>query len=767
MGNVTKKGKNMKFTLTLLLTALFALTTFGQPENPPAELNLGFEKSSDAAKLPDKWAQWGTGYSLKTDSAEKKAGNVSLSLEPANQAASFGAAAYRIPALYEGKEIELRGFLKLKDVDGYAGLFLRVDGEGGVMEFDNMQSRDIKGSADWAQYSITLPLPAEATTIYVGALLSGKGKLWVDDLQILIDGKDIKEAKARLPVVYKAGLDKEFDTSSKIGALKLEKRQIEDLAVLGKVWGFLKYHHPAIARGDLNWDYELFRILPKILAAKNKNDRNGIIFAWVESLGAFAAGPPPPPAAPKDAVKDTVAPQIKLSPDLSWLTAKTLGDKLARQLSAVKSAQRESKNYYIGFAPGIGNPQFKNEASYKTMAYPDAGYRLLSLFRYWNIIQYFFPNRHLIGENWNNVLAEFVPLFANAADELEYKKAALALIARVHDTHANIWGSDPTMAKYRGLNMAPVNITFVEDKAVVTQYWDQELAEKAGLKIGDVIEAVNGKKVSDIIKEKLSLTPASNYPTQLRDIARFLLYTNESFLNVRYTRDGVSSEARVETATRDKFKTGFADIYNKKGEAYKLIGTDIAYLYPGSLKEGEIAKIIPEMAKTRGLVVDLRTYPSDFIVFSLGEFLLPKPVDFVKFTGGSLADPGLFTYTEALKVGKENSDHYKGKVVILINELTQSQAEYTTMALRTAPGAVVIGSTTAGADGNVSQFSLPGGISTMISGIGIYYPDGRETQRIGIVPDISMTPTIRGIKEGRDELLDKALEVINGVAQKQ
>ncbi|HEV7643592.1 MAG TPA: S41 family peptidase [Pyrinomonadaceae bacterium] len=757
----------MKLLLTLLLTALFALTAYGQAENavnPLAEFNLGFEKSSDAAKLPDKWAQWGTGFSLKTDSTEKKAGNVSLSLEPLDKTASFGAAAYQIPALYEGKEIELRGFLKLKDVsDGFAGLFLRVDGENGVMEFDNMQSRDIKGSADWTQYSITLPLPADATTIYVGALLSGKGKLWVDDLQVLIDGKDVKEVKRRSPVVFKASLDKEFDAGSKIGVLKLEKRQVEDLAVLGKVWGFLKYYHPAIARGDHNWDYELFRILPKILAAKNKNDRNEILFAWAESLGTFSAGPQPaaPKTPVKDGVKDMAAPQTKLSPDLSWLTAKTLGDKLAGQLNTVKSAKRENKHYYIGFAPNIGNPQFKNESAYKAMAYPDAGYRLLSLFRYWNIIKYFFPNRHLIGENWNNVLAEFVPLFANAADELEYKKAALALIARIHDTHANIWGSDPTMAKYRGLNLAPVNITFVEDKAVVTHYWDEELAEKAGLKIGDVIEAVNGKKVSDIIKEKLRLTPASNYPTQLRDIARFLLYTNENFVNVRYMRDGVSKEARVETSTRDKYKLGFADVYNKKGEAYKLIGTDVGYLYPGSLKEGEIAKIIPEIAKTKGLVVDLRTYPSDFIVFSLGEFLLPKPTDFVKFTGGSLADPGLFNYTEPLKVGKENSDHYKGKVVILINELTQSQAEYTTMALRTAPGAVVIGSTTAGADGNVSQFSLPGGISTMISGIGIYYPDGRETQRIGIVPDIVMTPTIKGIKEGKDELLDKALQIIN------
>ena len=84
------------------------------------------------------------------------------------------------------------------------------------------------------------------------------------------------------------------------------------------------------------------------------------------------------------------------------------------------------------------------------------------------------------------------------------------------------------------------------------------------------------------------------------------------------------------------------------------------------------------------------------------------------------------------------------------------------MAFRTAPGATVIGSTTAGADGNVSRIALPGGINTMISGIGVYYPNGKETQRVGIIPDLVVKPTIRGIKEGRDELLDKAIEIING-----
>ena len=140
---------------------------------------------------------------------------------------------------------------------------------------------------------------------------------------------------------------------------------------------------------------------------------------------------------------------------------------------------------------------------------------------------------------------------------------------------------------------------------------------------------------------------------------------------------------------------------------------------------------------------------------------MPKPTEFVKFSVGSMVNPGEFTFTQPLLVGENTMDYYKNKIVIIINALTQSSAEYHTMAFRVAPNAIVLGNTTAGADGNVSTIMLPGNIRTMISGIGVYYPDGTETQRVGIIPDIEMQPTIKGIKNGEDELLNKAIEIIN------
>jgi C-terminal processing protease CtpA/Prc len=82
------------------------------------------------------------------------------------------------------------------------------------------------------------------------------------------------------------------------------------------------------------------------------------------------------------------------------------------------------------------------------------------------------------------------------------------------------------------------------------------------------------------------------------------------------------------------------------------------------------------------------------------------------------------------------------------------------MAFRAVPGAVVIGSTTAGADGDVSTVPIPGGLSSYISGLGVFYPDKRPTQRVGIIPDIWLTPTIAGLRAGRDELIEAAIGYI-------
>ncbi|MGB4968906.1 MAG: S41 family peptidase [Saprospiraceae bacterium] len=730
------------------LILFIAITTYCQTKETISKLNFDFEIVEKGS--PAGWNNFGSpNYILALDSTNIKSEKYSASIEFKEGNADFKAWAFTIPDNYAGKKITLTGYIKTENVtDGYAGLWMRIDPS---IAFDNMNKNGVKGTTDWTKYEITLEMNPEKTKqIVIGGLLVGKGKMWLDNFNVSIDGKDIKDLKPITRKLFPAEKDKEFDKGSGITSISVDKTQIENLKSLGLIWGFLKYYHPNIARGDYNWDYELFRILPKVLNSDNSKNRDSVLIKWIDSFGEFSQG--------KETVIKSSA--VKIEPDLLWIKNSNFSDELTTLLLKVKNADRPKEHYYIGLQPGVGNPDFKNENAYSQMKYPDAGFRLLTLYRYWNIIQYYFPYKNLIEEDWKNVLEEFIPKFIKAKDDTEYTLTVLELIGRVHDTHANIWGGNPVLNNYFGLRYAAVELTFIESKPVVTSFYDEKSGKETGLEIGDIISVVNSRPVEEIIKDRLKYSPASNYPTKLRDISSNLLRTNDSIINIEFIRGDKREIKKLKT-----FSSKEINIYSKyqvTDTCFKLINKDIAYINNGSLKREYLPKIWKEIENTKGLIIDIRNYPSDFPIYDLSSYLMPKSTPFVKFTNGSIESPGLFTFTKSLNAGKKNKSYFKGKVVILINEISQSSAEFHTMAYRVNPNSTVIGSTTAGADGNVSQFYLPGGISTMISGIGVYYPDGKETQRIGIVPDIELKPTIPGIKKGQDELIEMAIKIING-----
>jgi len=197
------------------------------------------------------------------------------------------------------------------------------------------------------------------------------------------------------------------------------------------------------------------------------------------------------------------------------------------------------------------------------------------------------------------------------------------------------------------------------------------------------------------------------------------------------------------------------------GDTFHLLSKDVAYLKLSSVKSEDAKHYVESATGTKGLIIDIRNYPSNFMVFALGSLLVQKETQFARFTIGDLSSPGAFHWGESVSLTPAQP-HYSGKIVILVDEVSLSSAEYTTMAFRAAPGAVVVGSTTAGADGNVSPIPLPGGVQGAISGIGVFYPDKKPTQRIGIIPDVVVRPTIAGIRAGRDEVLEEGIRQIVG-----
>jgi len=99
------------------------------------------------------------------------------------------------------------------------------------------------------------------------------------------------------------------------------------------------------------------------------------------------------------------------------------------------------------------------------------------------------------------------------------------------------------------------------------------------------------------------------------------------------------------------------------------------------------------------------------------------------------------------------------KVAILIDEGAISHAEHVGLAFEAACFCPVtfIGSSTMGANGNVVSLSLPGGLNMSFTGMDVRHGDGRQLQRVGLVPHIPVRPTIEDVREGRDVVLDRAI----------
>jgi hypothetical protein len=172
------------------------------------EFNFGFERVYNFESIPPPWFEWGTkDFLFRIDSSVKHTGKYSLRIEATEDIKdkSFGCPAFAIPADFEGKKIEVRAYMKMEKVDQPIGLLLRIDGpdksNGGKntsLAFDNMQGKGIKGTSDWTLYTVKLKYPKGAKTIYVGAIMAGTGKLWVDDFQLFIDGKEIKAEATKI-----------------------------------------------------------------------------------------------------------------------------------------------------------------------------------------------------------------------------------------------------------------------------------------------------------------------------------------------------------------------------------------------------------------------------------------------------------------------------------------------------------------------------------------------------------------------------------------
>lgn len=514
------------------------------------------------------------------------------------------------------------------------------------------------------------------------------------------------------------------------------------LYYLCKVWGHAKYYHTEVAKGNVNWDNVLLSTFNEVKAATTDVEYNDALETMLKKAGVMGTS---------IISKPTLIDSLSNNSDQNWIHHPILSDSVQALLDTIDARFRPQTHALVQKAFTHGNSTFENDDLFYTNAF-DAGadsIRALAVFRYWNIIHYFFPYKKIMDQHWDSTLVQFIPKIINATDELSYHLAFRKYTASIDDSHAFFYS--PIFITWRGFFLTPFEVRFIENETVVTKV----LPHLVQLKKGDIIKEIDGYNIYDLRDSLREYVNGSNDEVIEREISRMVM---------RGVGGGFSLKVDDGTQIMDKpqFRAALnatnlanTDVNPPWRDTIINTGCHIGIVDMGELEKEDIPTMMSDLWNMDAIIFDIRNYPNSTL-WTLVDYLYPSPISIANFATPNITYPGEF-YWNGVTIGTGTSSPYAGEIIILFDERTQSQAEYTCMGLEQFPNALKIGSTTSAADGNPSKIYLPGSIITNATFLGTFYPDYTPTQRVGIIPDVVIKPTILGIRNGKDEVLEYAL----------
>ena len=526
----------------------------------------------------------------------------------------------------------------------------------------------------------------------------------------------------------------------------------QNLYRLAKVWGFVKFHHPTFLLGERCWDEELLQLLPQVWYAQNTAETDAMLLDWIMSLPEAAGYPVQYEIA---YWLNIAAEDVNIQNDRNWILDETfLGATLRDELAKLKEPRvLPGENAPHGFSYGF--IEFSNLLSHRGADFADPNYRLLGLFRIWNVFFYFFPYSDIMDYTWEDLLIEFIPKMLEGNNSLSYHLTLIQLGARTNDAHIRFTNWQSILERFGGF-LVPVALSRAEGHFVVSRV----PGLSSQLQVGDVILQVDGVDIEALIAERSRYFAVPNEEKVAR-LGNLILRGHRAQISVTVLRNG-DVHTFTEIGIREM-------IPGERLESHQLLTGNIGLINPGFLPSADsLSEIMEEFADTNGLIIDLRQYPSFLVVaYGLPLLIMEYPRPAVTFSIPNQVIPGSFFYdrmtSPAFAPGdwtNPNPYFYSNPIVLLIDETSMSYPEFATMKLRVAPNVTVIGTNSIGSNGDVVFVPLPGGNTMGYTGVGIFTPEGGQTQRIGLSPDIHVERTIQGITEGRDELIEAAITYI-------
>lgn len=545
-----------------------------------------------------------------------------------------------------------------------------------------------------------------------------------------------------------------------LSAWRPAQARTERLLALARLDAAVHYFNPAIATRPSAWD-SLFAVNAlRIVNAPDSREYERLVSSMMQALPAdTSTGPATGRALVYSGFPGTVM-QSWGGYHLRWRSAR-VGESYRIDMGEgvrVDVPLAESVNDTTSVVSPASPP---DRADWRT-AYPTTGYRILAAARMWSTIRLFYPYKTLIGENWDDRLRAALPEFEAAGDSLEYAQAVAHFAWHIHDTHVTV--GSRVLHGWIGTIPVGAAVRLIEDSLVVTRIADSS-ASRAGLRVGDIVLSIDGEPTPQRIARLTPFLPVST-PQSLRfRLASRLLAgrdTSPARLLVRRA-DGATHTLAVPRSPV------FAPLlqHHRTGNIIRVLPGNIGYIDLDRLRGDMVDSAFRALAGTKAIVLDDRGYPLG-TAWSIAPRLNLHPDRTVaaKFRRLVVSSPDtarttVFEFDQTIPM-LPNVPKYTGRTVLLVDERTISQAEHTGLFFEAANGTPVIGSPSMGANGDITTFLIPGGMPLTFTGHDVRHADGRQLQRLGLQPQLRISPTIAGIRAGRDEVLEAAARYVGG-----
>lgn len=372
--------------------------------------------------------------------------------------------------------------------------------------------------------------------------------------------------------------------------------------------------------------------------------------------------------------------------------------------------------------------------------------RLGNIINVYNVFQHFYPYFDVVTVDWDKELERALKSSYTDKTEKDHLATLQKLTASLKDGHIRV--SSSKMDRF----VPPIAWEWVENKLIITSVYDSNI----GLKIGDEVTQIDGLSATIFFKEvNAKISAGTEGWLKYRARSESLMGPKDSKISLRVKNQNIELLRNMDAYQRRKANSD-------QKTAYREINKDVFYLNLDIVAMDTINKLLPKLENYKSIICDLRGYPKgnhDFISHLL------KRKDTTK---GWMQVPQIIYPDQENIVGWEKfewklgtSKPYLGdkQIIFITDGSAISYAESFMGYIEGYNLGTIIGQPTAGTNGNVNPFKLPGGYRLSWTGMKVTKHNGSQNHAVGVTPDIYISKTVDGIKTGSDEFLEKAIEL--------